>query len=250
MPNCGHVLSPTEYTHYKGVIWCRWLTEFSGFKPLRHWTNSAGVQPIFWICTIRSTFCISSCKDEQCRALWRHRPSNTSGRPTFDITPYHEVTDRIILMQLWFSEIASYRNNRVALVNQQLFSVTVSMTAMKLFERESVRLVEFSKYISHWSVLSMFYNVPNLGLNWGMGGRIRHSEMDFDSMLMQPLTGTDQSRTTPSSRPMNWYSSSQGSNRHRFSNSQQSSNIHYIPNWSRGDRHPRIHSDYSKSWKS
>ena len=37
---------------------------------------------------------------------------------------------------------------------------------------------------------------------------------------------------------MNWYSSSQGSNRHRFSNSQQSINIHYIPNWSRGDCHP------------
>ena len=34
-----------------------------------------------------------------------------------------------------------------------------------------------------------------------MGGRIRHSEMDFDSSLMQLLSRADQSRPTPSAPP-------------------------------------------------
>ena len=34
-----------------------------------------------------------------------------------------------------------------------------------------------------------------------MGGEIRHSEMDFDSTLMQLLSGADKSRPTPSAPP-------------------------------------------------
>ena len=44
----------------------------------------------------RPTYCIMHCKDDQCRAPWRHWPNCAGGRPTFGITPYRNVTDRIV----------------------------------------------------------------------------------------------------------------------------------------------------------
>ena len=84
------VMSPTEYTRYKVMVQM--------------------VNVLVW-----PTYCITRCKDEQCRTLWRHWPSSAGvqpifrnrtiswrhwpncagGRPSFGITPYHDVTDRV-----------------------------------------------------------------------------------------------------------------------------------------------------------
>ena len=59
-----------------------------------------GGRPSFWYHATRwryrPTYCIMHCKDDQCRAPWRHWPNCAGDRPTFGITPYRDVTDRIV----------------------------------------------------------------------------------------------------------------------------------------------------------
>ena len=68
------------------------------FPALR--SHGAGGRPSFWYHATRwrhrPTYCIMHCKDDQCRAPWRHWPNCAGGRPTFGITPYRDVTDRIV----------------------------------------------------------------------------------------------------------------------------------------------------------
>ena len=170
-------MSPTEYTRYKVMVQM--------------------VNVLEW-----PTYCITRCKDEQCRALWRHWPSSAGVQPifrnrtiswrhwpSFGITPYHDVTDRVTQVsdRLLTSRhtMTSYRDvtDRVTQVSDPFsendpfseiainrpsctsesphLSGTVTMMVIGSFERESFRLVEFSKRVSHWSMLSVFYNVRN-----------------------------------------------------------------------------------------
>ena len=79
-------MSPTEYTRYKVMVqmvnvlewptYCITRCKDEQCRALRrHWPSSAGVRPIFRNRTIS----------------WRHWPSYAGVRPTFDITPYHDV---------------------------------------------------------------------------------------------------------------------------------------------------------------
>ena len=66
----------------------------------RYKSHGAGGWPSFWYHAIRwrhrPTYCIMHCKDDQCRAPWRHWPNCAGVRPSSGITPYDDVTDRLI----------------------------------------------------------------------------------------------------------------------------------------------------------
>ena len=81
------------------------------------------------------------------------------------MTSYRDVTDRIVQVSDPFSENDPFSEiavNRPSCTSESPhLSGTVSMMAIGSFERESFRLVEFSKRVSHWSMSSVFYNVRN-----------------------------------------------------------------------------------------
>ena len=72
------------YSLYPNVI----VSKQSHFGPFTHYKVMAQVADrVFWYHVIRwrhrPTYCITRCKDEQCRALWRHWPSSAGVRPIF-----------------------------------------------------------------------------------------------------------------------------------------------------------------------
>ena len=81
------------------------------------------------------------------------------------MTSYRDVTDRVTQVSDPFSENDPFSEitvNRPSCTSESPhLSGTVSMMAIGSFERESFRLVEFSKRVSHWSMSSVFYNVRN-----------------------------------------------------------------------------------------
>ena len=81
------------------------------------------------------------------------------------MTSYCDVTDRVTQVSDPFSENDPFSEIAVNLPSctgeSPHLSGTVSMMAIGSIERESFRLVEFSKHVSHWSMSSVFYNVRN-----------------------------------------------------------------------------------------
>ena len=173
MPNCGHV---TNRVH--ALQSHRADGECSGMTDLLH--HALQGRAMSCPMTSLTEFCrcpthfqkshhIMTSLTEFCRCPtefwdhaipWRHWPSyQVSDRlltSRHTMTSYRDVTDRIVQVSDPFSENDPFSEitvNRPSCTSESPhLSGTVSMMAIGSFERESFRLVELSKRVSHWSM--------------------------------------------------------------------------------------------------